>query len=581
MQRFAFSSLRVMLALLIFLALVPVLVFTLSTDLEERELAIANVEDNVQRIAQYAAGTQEQVIEGTRKLLVALARLPEVRRQNAGFCSSLFADMLQEYPRYTSLGAALPDGRLFCSALHPGQTVNVAGQGWFQRALHKREFAIGASHIGPGTSPRTLNFAYPVLDLAGKVQAVVFAAMDLQQLDQIASEVELPEAAEFLMLAQNSTILAHDPDPEQRVGSTAAGSALASAILQKRAEDVVELPGLDGVSRLYAFMPLRSTVDTGLYVAVGIPTAIAYGEANRVLVEHLVALLAVTLAVLLLVWFGSDWLIFRRVRALDRAAQRLSQGDMAARTGLVYGSGELDRLAGTFDTMAATLEERTRKLRSLASELSLAEERERRRIATELHDRVGQTLAISKIKLGILKNTAATIELTAPIEEIRQLIEQAIRDTRSLIFEISSPILYELGFEAALEWLTEQLQKQHGIAAHYVDDGRSKPLDHDIRIMLFQVANELLTNVAKHAKARSVTVATAREENAIRLTIEDDGVGFDTATLGLKWGRTDGFGLFSIRERLKYVNGSIEFESQPGKGTCVVVKGPLGEQPVG
>ena len=215
------------------------------------------------------------------------------------------------------------------------------------------------------------------------------------------------------------------------------------------------------------------------------------------------------------------------------------------------------------------------QLRSMASELSLTEERQRRRIATELHDRVGQTLAISKIKLGVLKSAGGCDDFQALIDEVRKLVEQAIQDTRSLIFEISSPILYELGFEAALEWLAEQVQKQHGILSTYEDDGEEKPLDDDIRALLYQAVGELLINAAKHAHAQHIRVMSRRDGKYIHVSVEDDGVGFETSGSGMTRGEGLGFGLFSIRERLNYVGGHLEISTARGKGTCATLVAPL------
>ncbi len=215
------------------------------------------------------------------------------------------------------------------------------------------------------------------------------------------------------------------------------------------------------------------------------------------------------------------------------------------------------------------------RLRSLASELSLTEERERREIATALHDRIGQTLAICKIQLGALRQSASSTELAEPLEEIHQYIEDIIQNTRSLTFEISSPILYQLGLESALEWLAEQTQKRDGVRAKFRDDGQPKPLDDDIRIVLFQAVRELLINVVKHAQAQSVEVVIGRDDSHVRIAVEDDGVGFDVFPIGSHWSEIEGFGLFSIRERLSHLGGQLQITSEPGHGTRVALLAPL------
>ncbi len=216
-----------------------------------------------------------------------------------------------------------------------------------------------------------------------------------------------------------------------------------------------------------------------------------------------------------------------------------------------------------------------KQLRSLASELSLAEERLRRRIATNVHDHVGQNLAISKIKIESLRESVSSSELAKGLEEIRDLIAQTIESTRSLTFELSPPVLYELGFEAAMEWLVRQTRQQHGLSADFKADGQTKPLDNNVRVLLFQAVRELLVNVAKHAQAHNVTVSTRRVGNEIQVSVEDDGVGFDISQTGAHDYKTGGFGLFSIRERLGHIGGHLEVESEPGLGTRVTLVAPI------
>jgi len=220
-------------------------------------------------------------------------------------------------------------------------------------------------------------------------------------------------------------------------------------------------------------------------------------------------------------------------------------------------------------------------LRSLASQLSLAEERERRRIAAHLHDDIGQTLSLATIKLRELQKsglTAAQETSTADLERIGALMEQAIRETQSLTFKTSSPILYELGLAAALEWLAEEFQKQHGVSAQFEAQGEPGNLDDDVRILLFQAANELLVNVAKHARARRVKISLWQDDGNLHLRVADDGVGFDASKIEDRRRESGGFGLFSIRERLKPFDGSLEVESKPELGTQVTLSVPLPEK---
>ncbi len=216
-----------------------------------------------------------------------------------------------------------------------------------------------------------------------------------------------------------------------------------------------------------------------------------------------------------------------------------------------------------------------RQLRSLASRLLLTEEREKHRIATDIHDRISQILAVSKIKLGELRESASSSDLARNLNEVHKLIEQMILDTRSLTFELSPPILHELGLESAMEWLAEQIQTRHKIAIDFEDDGQSKPLVDDAKILLFQIARELLVNIVKHSRAQNARVSIRRNGEYIQINVEDDGVGFDTSKINSNMDKAGGFGLFSIRERLDHFGGYLKIRSEPGKGTCITLMAPL------
>ena len=211
------------------------------------------------------------------------------------------------------------------------------------------------------------------------------------------------------------------------------------------------------------------------------------------------------------------------------------------------------------------------RLKSLAAAVVLAEERERRRIGAGLHDDVGQTLAIVKIKLGELCQSAAGSGSAQELEEIRGLLDQAIRSTRTLNFELSSPVLYELGLAAALQELGERMEKRGGIRFHFRADRWRNP-GTELAIVLYRSVRELLFNVVKHARASQVRMAIDAAGDEVRIVIEDDGVGF--AAAGQIFDASGGFGLFTVREQLIHVGGRLEIDSSPGEGTRVRLFAP-------
>ncbi|MBI1804315.1 MAG: PAS domain S-box protein [Ignavibacteriae bacterium] len=230
-------------------------------------------------------------------------------------------------------------------------------------------------------------------------------------------------------------------------------------------------------------------------------------------------------------------------------------------------------LGTAFDITERKLAEE--KLRALTSELSLTEERERRRMATHLHDVIGQTLALCKIKVRSIQKSDALHAAEHHLQELRELIEQSILQTQELTFELCPPILYELSFESAVEWLTERLGRQHGIAFSFENDKGTKPLAIDLKIVLFQAVREILINAIKHAEAQHVAVSTVREGTNIRIDIADDGVGFDATADPRRTHSGGGFGLFNIRERLSHLDGTLAISSAQGRGTRVTITAPL------
>ena len=221
------------------------------------------------------------------------------------------------------------------------------------------------------------------------------------------------------------------------------------------------------------------------------------------------------------------------------------------------------------------------QLKSLASELTLVEEHERHRLATDLHDQISQALVISKIKLEALRKSGYGSKLDKALDDVCNSIGRTIQNTRTLTFGLSSPVLYELGFEMAVsEWLTNQIQGKHGIAVEFETDGKTKSLDDDICILLFRDVRELLTNVVEHARAHKVKVSINRLGEQISIAVEDDGVGFDSDEIASGSVKRGEFGLFSIRERLERVGGHLEIESKPGSGCRIKMMAPLKKEKI-
>jgi len=230
---------------------------------------------------------------------------------------------------------------------------------------------------------------------------------------------------------------------------------------------------------------------------------------------------------------------------------------------------EIRRLNADLERRVA---ERTEQVRRLASELEAAEIRERRQIAQDLHDDLGQTLAVIRIRLsGLCESENEDVRAIA--KQVSELVAQADRSTRSLAAQLTPPVLYELGLVAATEWLSEEIEGSFGISVLIEDDGEPKPLSQGARSLIYRAVRELLINVAKHAQADTATVRLTRSDGSLIVAVCDNGVGFDPAAVAAK---SNGFGLASIRERMTFIGGSLEVRGA-GAGTEAILTVPLSD----
>ncbi len=213
-------------------------------------------------------------------------------------------------------------------------------------------------------------------------------------------------------------------------------------------------------------------------------------------------------------------------------------------------------------------------LQALALASFRAEEQERRRIAEGLHDAVGQALATASLRLEALRRVEADPAKCWSLNEIRALLDSAIREIGSLTFELSCPTLYTLGLGPALEGLAERMTGCSDIRFQMEAQGRVEPLAEELKVLFYRVARELLLNVVKHARARNCRLSLKRAGSRIRLVIEDDGVGFDPSQARLEPTPNGGFGLFVLRQRLHELSGRLTIRRRPSGGTRVVVEAP-------
>ncbi|HKK92989.1 MAG TPA: PAS domain S-box protein, partial [Longimicrobiales bacterium] len=228
----------------------------------------------------------------------------------------------------------------------------------------------------------------------------------------------------------------------------------------------------------------------------------------------------------------------------------------------------LEALREAKQTLEARVAERTEQVRDLASTLAMAEQDERRRIAQILHDDLQQLLFGIQLKMTFVRQgaeEATDATLAEHAEESERYLDRAIHVSRQLTVDLSPPVLEGEGLTQTLEWLTTQMEEVHNLTVEVLTEYDFVIPQEGMRVLLFQIVRELLFNVVKHADTDRATVTLDEADEGLIITVSDEGTGFDPATLKPK--TEGGFGLFSVRERLRLYGGTLEIESAPGAGT--------------
>ena len=714
-----FSGLRFRLVLLVVLASLPPVALTLHIAHQDRQRQTTALRQRSKDMVKLAARKEDEMIAGTRQLLRAIAESSQVQSARWANCTKSFRTLFADYPRYANLGVIKTNGDVAASALPLTKPVNVADRAFFQRALSTQELSVGDYEVGRISGKPSFNLGYPVLDPAGEVQAVVFAALDLDWLNRsdYALQLQLPEGATWTKTDSQGTILVRYPAPEQwLVGEPLPEMSLLRTFLAQK-DGVMEAVDSQGVSVFYDFSSTRSVLVAGDVLSIlSIPRKALFAEPNRVMLRNLASVGLVAGSVLLLGWIGSRYLILRPIKALVKFTARLAAGDPTARTGLPRARDELRQLVRAFDHMAEALQQREAERQQAVQELRHSEERfrtlvqnstdvtgitdnqglilyrspnllttlgyevadalgrsifdyfwpedlprargrlaelakapgstqrdeyrlrhkdgscrfiesissnylndpaiggivfnyrditkrkrvearlkesrqrlqalsrrlvevqetERRQIARELHDEIGQALTATQMNLQALLELPDADALAPRLKESLNTVDHVLEQVRDLSLNLRPSMLDDLGLEPALRWYTGRQATLAGLHAEV----RAEPLgrfDPMIETECFRIAQEALTNVVRHAKARAVTVELSMndDDEQLHLSVRDDGVGFDVAGVRDQAVRGASLGLLSMEERASLAGGGLECDSAPGRGTEIHAWFPL------
>jgi len=296
-------ELRQRLLIIILVAVVPILALILYQAKIARDLQIAEAQENAWQIVEQVAIREARFIDSAKQLLTLLAEMPETTGKDVAACRAFLSRFVERNKLYVDLGVADSRGDVRCRAEDSPQAgENLARTSHFQRALTARTFAIGDYQLHSRAGRKSVNFAHPIITHEGHINAVIFVALDVIWINQLAAENNLSEGVSLSVVDSKGILLARFPEPEKWVGKHVPDASLFE-MLQLRSQATKELVGLDGVDRLYALKPLTVSAAAGqIYVMVGIPKDVAFGRANRTLARNLIWLALVSLSATGIAW---------------------------------------------------------------------------------------------------------------------------------------------------------------------------------------------------------------------------------------------------------------------------------------
>ena len=386
-------TLRMRLMLLVLLAMLPALILIIDSTIDQYHHLKDDAEQTSLKLARITVSYHDSLIDETRQLLSYVADMPAVRKLEPRTCNKLLQEVLQGDAHLTNLGVIRPDGWSLCSGVPVNKAFYLGDRGYFQGVMRSKRLSIGDYQIGRLTNKPVQVAAIPLLDERQKVQAVVYATLNIGGLTRFTPLSELPPDSAVLVVDRHGIILSRTPDPQSRWAGTelekaarfAEGFTLASGNSWiKTGLDV------DGVERIYAIARLDGDSDRYGYIMIGTPAHELYATLKSHLLPHLAFIGIVFPAILLFAWFGSDILVLKRTRLLTQAAQRLGNGDLGARA-IVSGRDEIAQLADAFNRTGETLErenlqiQRLNRIREVLSGINgaILRIRERKELAIE------------------------------------------------------------------------------------------------------------------------------------------------------------------------------------------------------
>ncbi|MFM8412143.1 MAG: cache domain-containing protein [Alphaproteobacteria bacterium] len=550
-----------------------------------------NRDRNVNEIREEATDAAKRLstsIDEARRVLHRLSHDPAIIAGDVATCERLTADYQQLHPSFRNIGLVGPDGRLLCSARSLGGNANFSDYPIFREAASARSLLL--RELPRELSGKSiLACVYPVRDSSNEFRGAVFVSLAFRSLADLTIGDRLPPGSTVTLFDNRGTVVLREPDRAEWNGRLADASPTWKLLRSGRLTKATA-PDLDGTDLIFGAERIPATRgQPDGWLAVGVPPDVVTEEPRRNLGWMLLGLGATLAALAGGIWWGIDHYVLHPVRSIEQAARGLASGQVGVRSSTSQGAHELTRLGVAFDEMADSLERslgdtnhaldvvrRSQdRLRILSQALLEGQEAERSQLARGLHDEVGQALTAATLNLDALRGPESPAG--GKVDEALEVVKRALNQVRDLSLDLHPSILDDLGLAAALRWYLGRQSERSGLLTSVDANGLDRRLPKPVETACFRICQEAVTNVLKHADAARVDVKIGVEGGTVRMSVIDDGRGFDVEEAHERTRRQPSLGLIGMEERATLLGGSLDVVSTPGAGTEIRLVLPLQE----
>jgi len=510
MNRTLFSRLHIRLLILILVSAAPAFGILFYSGLEQRDQAVAAAEKQAVAIVRGITARQQTVLQQSHEMLKRLAMDPNLRtaiRERS--CGDMLARTRAPLSRYMDFFVADLNGEIVCSPNPSAVGLNVADRAYFQRALESRDFSVGDYQISRITNRSTIILAYPVRDELGRLDSVIAIGLELEWLGDLVAGAALPAGSILTLVDGAGVILARTPDIEGWVGQDVPDRGELLRVIASGGQGTYESVWLDNVRRLTYVYPLYPGNSGGIYVRVGVPRLLLFGDINSSLLRNTLLMLAGLLCVLVLGWLAAERLVLRRVRDLADTARSFGSGDLAARPRITPDDGELGDLARAFEDMAVGLQEHQQLVEYLATRDSLTNlpnhslflDRAAQAMAGAARRKRCFAIAILTIdRLEVISDSLGRGHGDALLLAVARRLEATLRsEDTAAHFEAGEFAVLWSDLECADDAVAAATQLVEGFATPFVIEGEQLHVSISVGVAFYPGDGESVPTLIKHA----------------------------------------------------------------------------------